>query len=315
MTQKDNREKAIEATVSQIERQFGKGAIMRLGSDEAIPGIPVISSGALPLDVALGVGGIPRGRVTEIYGPESSGKTTLTLHVIAQAQKHGGVAAFIDAEHALDIGYARKLGVRTDDLLVSQPDTGEQALEITEMLLRSGAMDIIVIDSVAALVASLGDQGVDILINNAGTPGPAPEQQTALNMDFDGWLEAFNVNSVAPLRVLQALHPLLKKGTDAKAITITSQMGALDLNWPTMYAYCSSKAAVNKVMRMISLELASDNIAVGLIHPGWVQTDMGGAQADITATESAAGIISVIEETNIENTGSFKKWNGETHAW
>jgi len=152
MTQKDNREKAIEATVSQIERQFGKGAIMRLGSDEAIPGIPVISSGALPLDVALGVGGIPRGRVTEIYGPESSGKTTLTLHVIAQAQKHGGVAAFIDAEHALDIGYARQLGVRTDDLLVSQPDTGEQALEITEMLLRSGAMDIIVIDSVAALV-------------------------------------------------------------------------------------------------------------------------------------------------------------------
>ncbi|TNF45726.1 recombinase RecA [bacterium] len=152
MTQKGNREKAIEATVSQIERQFGKGAIMRLGSEEAIPGIPVISSGALPLDVALGVGGIPRGRVTEIYGPESSGKTTITLHVIAQAQKLGGVAAFIDAEHALDIGYARKLGVRTDDLLVSQPDTGEQALEITEMLLRSGAMDIIVIDSVAALV-------------------------------------------------------------------------------------------------------------------------------------------------------------------
>ncbi len=152
MTQKDNREKAIEATVSQIERQFGKGAIMRLGSDEAIPGIPVISTGALPLDVALGVGGIPRGRVSEIYGPESSGKTTLTLHVIAQAQKKGGVAAFIDAEHALDIGYARKLGVKTDDLLVSQPDTGEQALEITEMLLRSGAMDIIVIDSVAALV-------------------------------------------------------------------------------------------------------------------------------------------------------------------
>jgi len=152
MTQKDNREKAIEATVSQIERQFGKGAIMRLGSDEAVPGIPVISTGALPLDVALGVGGVPRGRVTEIYGPESSGKTTLTLHVIAEAQKLNGVAAFIDAEHALDVGYARNLGVRTDDLLISQPDTGEQALEITEMLLRSGAMDIIVIDSVAALV-------------------------------------------------------------------------------------------------------------------------------------------------------------------
>jgi recombination protein RecA len=152
MTQKNDREKAIEAAVGQIERQFGKGSIMRLGSDEALPGIPVISTGCLPLDVALGVGGVPRGRVSEIYGPESSGKTTMTLHLVAEAQKQGGVAAFIDAEHALDIGYARKLGVKTDDLLVSQPDTGEQALEICEMLLRSGAMDIIVIDSVAALV-------------------------------------------------------------------------------------------------------------------------------------------------------------------
>jgi recombination protein RecA len=152
MTQRTEKEKAIEAAVTQIERQFGKGSIMRLGSDEAVPGVPVISSGALPLDVALGIGGIPRGRVTEIYGPESSGKTTMMLHVIAEAQKGGGVAAFIDAEHALDIGYARQLGVRTDDMLISQPDTGEQALEITEMLLRSGAMDIIVIDSVAALV-------------------------------------------------------------------------------------------------------------------------------------------------------------------
>jgi recombination protein RecA len=152
MTQRAEKEKAIEAAVTQIERQFGKGSIMRLGSDEAVPGVPVISTGALSLDVALGVGGVPRGRVTEIYGPESSGKTTMMLHVIAEAQKEGGVAAFIDAEHALDIGYARKLGVRTDDLLISQPDTGEQALEITEMLLRSGAIDIIVIDSVAALV-------------------------------------------------------------------------------------------------------------------------------------------------------------------
>jgi len=152
MTQRTEKDKAIEAAVTQIERQFGKGSIMRLGSDEAVPGVPVINTGALPLDVALGIGGIPRGRVTEIYGPESSGKTTMMLHVVAQAQKDGGVAAFIDAEHALDIGYARKLGVRTDDLLISQPDTGEQALEITEMLLRSGAMDVIVIDSVAALV-------------------------------------------------------------------------------------------------------------------------------------------------------------------
>ena len=152
MTQRTEKDKAIEAAVTQIERQFGKGSIMRLGSDEAVPGVPVINTGALPLDVALGVGGIPRGRVTEIYGPESSGKTTMMLHVVAQAQRKGGVAAFIDAEHALDVGYARKLGVRTDDLLISQPDTGEQALEIAEMLLRSGAIDVIVIDSVAALV-------------------------------------------------------------------------------------------------------------------------------------------------------------------
>ena len=169
--------------------------------------------------------------------------------------------------------------------------------------------------SVSALVEDLGDQGVDILVNNAGAPGPAADQQSALSMDFDGWLETFNVNTLAPLRVLQALHPILKNSTDAKAITITSQMGAMDLNWPTMYAYCSSKAAVNKVMRMISLDLAKDNIAVGLIHPGWVQTDMGGAGADITAAESAAGIISVIDGINLQNTGCFKKWDGETHPW
>jgi NAD(P)-dependent dehydrogenase (short-subunit alcohol dehydrogenase family) len=169
--------------------------------------------------------------------------------------------------------------------------------------------------SVAALVNDLGEQGIDILINNAGASGPAADQQTALSMDFDGWLEAFNVNTLAPMRVLQALHPRLKNGTNAKAITITSQMGALDLNWPTMYAYCSSKAAVNKVMRMMSLDLADDNIAVGLIHPGWVRTDMGGAGADISAAESAAGIIKVIDGINMENTGCFKKWDGETHPW
>ncbi len=149
---RSDREKALEAAIGQIEKQFGKGSIMRLGSDYVAPDVPVIPTGSLPLDIALGIGGIPRGRVTEIYGPESSGKTTLTLHFIAQAQKLGGVAAFIDAEHALDVTYARKLGVRTDDLLISQPDTGEQALEIAEMLVRSGAVDIIVVDSVAALV-------------------------------------------------------------------------------------------------------------------------------------------------------------------
>jgi recombination protein RecA len=152
MPGENQKEKAIDLAVSQIERQFGKGAIMRLGTDAIIPDIPVISSGSLALDIALGVGGIPRGRVIEIFGPEASGKTTLALHIVAEAQKKGGIAGYIDAEHALDISYARKLGVKTDDLLISQPDTGEQALEITEMLVRSGAIDIVVIDSVAALV-------------------------------------------------------------------------------------------------------------------------------------------------------------------
>jgi recombination protein RecA len=147
------REKALELSVAAIERQYGKGAIMRLRGDEALfAGTPVIPTGCLPLDIALGVGGLPRGRIIEIFGPESSGKTTVALHVIAEAQKLGGMAAFIDAEHALDPIYARCLGVRTDDLLISQPDTGEQALEIADMLVRSNAVDVIVIDSVAALV-------------------------------------------------------------------------------------------------------------------------------------------------------------------
>ncbi|MDO8957790.1 MAG: recombinase RecA [Deltaproteobacteria bacterium] len=146
------KEKAIDLAVSQIERQFGKGAIMRLGTDAIIPDIQVISTGSFALDIALGVGGVPRGRVVEIFGPEASGKTTLALHIVAEAQKKGGIAGFIDAEHALDVAYTRKLGVKTDDLLISQPDTGEQALEIVEMLVRSGAIDVVVIDSVAALV-------------------------------------------------------------------------------------------------------------------------------------------------------------------
>jgi recombination protein RecA len=146
-----HRDKAIDLAVSTIEKQFGKGSIMRLGEDIAAPEVRVVPTGSLGLDIALGVGGLPRGRVIEIYGPESSGKTTLALHVVSEAQKTGGICAFVDAEHALDVGYARKLGVRTDDLLVSQPDCGEQALEITEMLVRSGAVDVIVVDSVAAL--------------------------------------------------------------------------------------------------------------------------------------------------------------------
>jgi recombination protein RecA len=146
-----NKSKALSAALTQIERQFGKGSVMRMGDAGTVKDVDVISTGSLALDIALGIGGLPRGRVIEIYGPESSGKTTLTLQVIAEAQKKGGTAAFIDAEHALDPGYAQKLGVNVDDLLVSQPDTGEQALEIADMLVRSGAVDVVVVDSVAAL--------------------------------------------------------------------------------------------------------------------------------------------------------------------
>ncbi|MDP3261244.1 MAG: recombinase RecA, partial [Thermodesulfovibrionales bacterium] len=154
--------KALEMAISQIEKSFGKGAIMRLGAGEVAEGIQVIPTGSIALDMATGIGGYPRGRVVEIYGPESSGKTTLALNAIAQAQQAGGTAAFIDAEHALDTNYAKKLGVKIEDLLISQPDTGEQALEVTEALVRSGAVDIVVIDSVAALVPKaeiVGDMG------------------------------------------------------------------------------------------------------------------------------------------------------------
>ena len=159
MSLEADRRKAIDLAVASIEKQFGKGAIMRLGSDAVIPDIEVIGSGSIGLDIALGIGGVPRGRVVEIYGPESSGKTTLALHIVAEAQRFGGVAAFVDAEHALDVNYAKLLGVRADDLLISQPDTGEQALEITEMLVRSGAIDVLVIDSVAALVPQAEIEG------------------------------------------------------------------------------------------------------------------------------------------------------------
>ncbi len=159
-----DREKALEAAISQIERGFGKGSIMRLGANEKIVEVEAISTGSLGLDIALGIGGLPRGRVIEIYGPESSGKTTLALHVVAEAQKRGGICGFIDAEHALDTVYARKLGVDLEQLLISQPDTGEQALEITDTLVRSGAIDVLVVDSVAALTpkaeleGEMGDQ-------------------------------------------------------------------------------------------------------------------------------------------------------------
>jgi len=157
--EKSEKLKSLELAMTQIDRQFGKGSIMRLGDDHRIAGIEAIPTGSISLDAALGIGGLPRGRIVEVYGPESSGKTTLTLHVIAEAQKRGGLAAFIDAEHAVDAKYAKNLGVDTDNLLISQPDTGEQALEICETLVRSGALDVIVIDSVAALVPKAEIEG------------------------------------------------------------------------------------------------------------------------------------------------------------
>ena len=155
----DNKHKALSAALAQIERQFGKGSVMRMGDGTALPDVEAISTGSLGLDIALGIGGLPKGRVVEIYGPESSGKTTLTLQVIAECQKKGGTAAFIDAEHALDPSYAEKLGVNIDELLISQPDTGEQALEITDMLVRSAAVDVVIIDSVAALTPKAEIEG------------------------------------------------------------------------------------------------------------------------------------------------------------
>ena len=164
----ENKQKALDSALAQIERQFGKGSIMKLGGKDAIQQIESTSTGSLGLDIALGIGGLPKGRIIEIYGPESSGKTTLTLHCVAEEQKKGGVCAFVDAEHALDPGYARKLGVDLDELLISQPDTGEQALEITDTLVRSGAVSMVIVDSVAALTpkseleGDMGDSSVGV---------------------------------------------------------------------------------------------------------------------------------------------------------
>ena len=170
-------------------------------------------------------------------------------------------------------------------------------------------------DSVAALAKEIGSAPLDILINNAGMSGPAGQRQSLANMDFTGWAETFAVNTMAPLRMLQALRNNLAAGTRPRAITITSQMGALAVEMNVMYAYCSSKAAVNKVMKMAAAELANDGIAVCVIHPGWVRTDMGGPGAAISVAESAAGIIAVIADTTVANTGRFRNWTGADHPW
>jgi NAD(P)-dependent dehydrogenase (short-subunit alcohol dehydrogenase family) len=170
-------------------------------------------------------------------------------------------------------------------------------------------------ESVAAMAADLEGTVIDVVINNAGMNGPAYENQTVSNMDFEGWAEAFNINTMAPVRVMQVLDDNLKLADNPKVVTITSQMGALDLDMTVAYAYCTSKAALNKFMRMAAIEKAKQGIAVCVIHPGWVRTDMGGQGADISPQESARGIIDVIGGLNADNTGSFWTWDGKTHAW
>lgn len=184
----------------------------------------------------------------------------------------------------------------------------EGDVEVIEVQVSDG-------DSVANLASTLGDRPVDILINNAGMYGPSTEQQSAYAMDFEGWAETFEVNTMAPVRVMQALMPNLKASDNARVVSITSQMGALSLDMPVAYAYCTSKAALNKFMKMAALELGKEGINVCVIHPGWVQTDMGGPNADITPQESAEGIVSTIDGLNAESNGSFWKWNGEVHGW
>jgi NAD(P)-dependent dehydrogenase (short-subunit alcohol dehydrogenase family) len=169
--------------------------------------------------------------------------------------------------------------------------------------------------SVTAMAEHLAGVTIDIVINNAGMKGPEFEEQNTYAMDFDGWAETFNVNSMGPVRVMQALMPNLKQAEAAKVVTITSQMGALSLDMPAAHAYCASKAAVNKFMRLASIDLKKDGVAVGLIHPGWVQTDMGGPRADLTPQESAEGIVAVVDQLSMDSTGGFWKWNGETHDW
>jgi NAD(P)-dependent dehydrogenase (short-subunit alcohol dehydrogenase family) len=170
-------------------------------------------------------------------------------------------------------------------------------------------------DSVAGLARALEGEPIDLLINNAGAAGPAFDRQTATSMDFDGWMQTFEVNTLAPVRVMQALLPNLLASGNGKVVTITSQMGALALDMPMAYAYCTSKAAVNKFMKLAAVDLAKQGIAVGVVHPGWVKTDMGGPHAEITPEESASGIVAVVDGLSMETTGSFWKWNGEAHAW
>ncbi len=220
------------------------------------------------------------------------------------------------ANRGIGLEMVKLYAARGDTVLACCRDKG--AAEVLAAV--EGNVEIIEVavseaDSVAKLAAGLGDRPVDLLINNAGMAGPAYDKQNAYAMDFEGWAETFEVNTMAPVRVMQALMGNLKASDDAKVVTITSQMGALSLDMPVAYAYCTSKAALNKFMKMAALELGKEGINVAVIHPGWVQTDMGGPNAEITPVESAEGIVSTIDGLNAESNGSFWKWNGEAHGW
>ena len=223
------------------------------------------------------------------------------------------------ANRGIGLELAKHYAARGDRVLACcrQPDTAGELGKLAKSNANVRVLGVHVADgqSVAKLKAAIGAAAIDVLINNAGMGGPSAQNQSLANMDFDGWAEVFAVNTMAPLRMLQAFRPNLKAARAPKAVTITSQMGALSLDMTMMYAYCSSKAAVNKVMRLASQELTADGIAVALIHPGWVRTDMGGPQASLSVDESAAGIVATIDRLDLAHTGAFLKWNGEAHAW
>lgn len=223
------------------------------------------------------------------------------------------------ANRGIGLELARGYAARGDEVLACcrAPKAADQLAALTKASksVQLLALDVGKPDTIVALAKNLSGKPIDVLINNAGIQGPAMPEQSLQKMDYDGFMEAFEVNSMAPLRMLQAFMSNLKSSKHGKVITITSQLGAMALDWPMGYAYCASKAAVNKIMRLASVELKKEGVAVALIHPGWVRTDMGGPQADITPQDSAKGIMAVIDGVNLDNTGAFKKWNGEDHAW
>lgn len=220
------------------------------------------------------------------------------------------------ANRGIGLELVKRYAARGDQVIACcrNPDTAP-ALKAVAGKVTVHALAVDDPASVAGLAGKLGGQAIDLLINNAGVLGPDYGDQTATRMDFDGWARAFAINTMGPVRVMQALLPNLKAGAQARVVTITSQMGALSLDMALGHAYSATKAAINKFMRLAAIDLAKDGIAVGLIHPGWVKTDMGGPDADITIEESGAGIVATVDKLNLSTTGSFWKWNGEPHGW